>query len=420
MPALLTRARCGGRWLHAHRIFNTLSFPGMALAALLLLSLAFAGVARADTVTSASAGDLDLEALAKLEFPWGIAMLPDDRLLITEKPGRLRIFDQGELSEPVRGVPEVDYRGAGDQGGLLDVVLHPDFADNQMIYLSYSEAADTQPANLRDTGDVRFGGHLNKSAATIRGGAVARGRLDGNRLTDVEVIWRQYPKTIGRGHFGHRLMFGPDDKLFITSGDRMRFEPARDLGTNLGKVLRINDDGSVPENNPFAGQEDARGDIWSYGHRNILATVRHPESGHLFAFEMGPLGGDEVNIVEKGKDYGWPAVSNGSQYNRDTILPHAGTDEYQQPIRTWTPVISPSGAVVYDGDLMPGWQGSVLVGGLSSTAIVRLEMDDDRIAVEERIDMKRRIRDLLQAPDGSLYVLVDDKDGSLLQLTPAD
>ncbi|WP_207308997.1 PQQ-dependent sugar dehydrogenase [Marinobacter salicampi] len=363
-------------------------------------------------------GTIEIEELATLEFPWGMAILPGNRMLITEKPGNLRVWSDGELSDPVKGVPEVHYEGSGDQGGLLDVILDPEFDSNNRIYLSYTEAADKQPEDLRDTKDVRFADYIDTSRSTLRGGAVARATLDGNQLKDVEVIWRQEPKTIGRGHFGHRMVFGPDDKLFIMSGDRMRFEPAQNLNTNLGKVIRINRDGSNPEDNPSFDEEDARGDIWSYGHRNILAAAFDPETDKLWTFEMGPLGGDEVNLIEKGKNYGWPTVSNGAQYNRDPIPGHPGTDEFEDPIRTWTPVVSPSGAMFYDGTLIPEWQGSLLVGGLSSKSIVRLELDDERIAVEERIDMQRRIRDLKQAPDGSIYALVDAEEGKLLRLIP--
>ncbi|WP_373188128.1 PQQ-dependent sugar dehydrogenase [Halopseudomonas sp.] len=371
-----------------------------------------------DTVHSLSAGELAVETMATLEFPWAIAILPKNRMLITEKPGRLRVWEAGKLSGPLKGVPEVVYRGEGDQGGLLDVAVDPDHESNGLIYLSYVEAADQQPSGTHDLNDARFSTSVDTTDDIVRGGAVARARLDGAELKDVEVIWRQTPKTLGRGHFGHRLTFGPGGKLFITSGDRMQFDPAQNLSTNLGKVLRINTDGSIPEDNPFVGHDDALGDIWSYGHRNILAALMLPGSDQLLAFEMGPLGGDEVNLIKPGKNYGWHEVSNGSHYNRATIAPHAGTDEYEKPLRTWTPVISPSGAMIYDGPLMPEWQGSVLVGGLSSQTIVRLEMDGERIAVEERIPTGRRIRDLTQAPDGSIFALVDAKEGKLVRLLP--
>ena len=241
------------------------------------------------------------------------------------------------------------------------MALDPGHENNGLIYISYVEAADQHPSGTHDLNDARFSTYVDTSDDIVRGGVVALARLDGDELKDVEVIWRQTPKTMGRGHFGHRLTFSADGKLFITSGDRMRFDPAQNLGTNLGKVLRINTDGSIPEDNPFVGQDDALNEIWSYGHRNILAAVMPPGSDKLLAFEMGPLGGDEVNLIEASQDYGWPSVSNGSHCNRATTAPHVGTDEYKPPLRTWTPVISPSGAMVYNGTLIPGWQGSVLV-----------------------------------------------------------
>lgn len=378
-----------------------------------------------ETVSS-SIGKLNVEQLATLEFPWGMALLPDDRLLITEKPGRLRIWENGRLSKPVRGVPEVVYRGPGDQGGLLDVVVDPNFERNGFIYLSYVEAADQQVPSIRDTDDFRFG-ELDLTDDIIRGGAVARGRLDGDRLRDVEVIWRQVPKTLARGHFGHRLVFTDDGKLFITSGDRMRFEPSQSLATNLGKIVRINADGSIPKDNPFVGKEGARGDIWSYGHRNVLAAAIDPASDQLWVLEMGPLGGDELNLIQSGRNYGWPLVSNGDHYGRAlvpsemTSIPgHMTSEEFQDPIRSWTPVISPSGAIFYTGELFSEWEGSLLAGGLSSQTLVRLVLDGERVAIEERIDMQRRIRDVLQARDGAILLIVDDVSGGLLRLTPAE
>jgi glucose/arabinose dehydrogenase len=372
-----------------------------------------------DTVTS-SAGNIRVERLATLEFPWGLALLPDGRLLITEKPGRLRIWANGKLSDPVQGVPKVVYRGTpNDQGGLLDVEIDPDFASNNLVYLSYVEAAEPQPANAAETADARFANYLDLTDNIVRGGVVARGRLDGNQLRDVQVIWRQEPKTIGRGHFGNRLVFAEDGKLFITSGERMRFDPAQSLASNLGKVVRINADGSIPKDNPFVSQEGARGDIWSYGHRNMLSIALDPASRQLWVVEMGPLGGDELNLIERGKNYGWPFVSTGDNYNSSAIPDHPSRKDLQAPVRSWSPVISPSGAIFYTGSLFSGWRGSLIAGGLSSQALIRLTLDGQRVANEERIDMKRRIRDLIQTSDGAILVVVDDKSGDLLRLTPS-
>jgi aldose sugar dehydrogenase len=376
-------------------------------------------------VVSSTAGDIRVERLATLEFPWGLSLLPDGKVLITEKPGRLRIWENGRLSEPVQGVPEVVHRGSEkEQGGLLDVEADPDFARNRTIYFSYTEASEQQPQDLGATDDIRFGS-LDLSDDILRGGAVARARLEGNQLRDVQVIWRQAPKTVGRGHFGNRLVFSKDGTLFITSGDRMRFEPAQSLDSNLGKVVRINPDGTFPKDNPFVGKEGAREDIWSYGHRNILAAAVDPDSGRLWTFEMGPLGGDELNLIQRGQNYGWPLVSNGDHYGRPSIpfginaIPgHASRKEFQAPVRTWTPVISPSGALFYTGRLFAPWRGNVLVGSLSSQAIVRLALNGEQVAVEERIQMNRRMRDLLQMPDGALLAIVDAQKGDLLRLTP--
>ena len=236
-------------------------------------------------------------------------------------------------------------------------------------------------------------------------------------MRDVQVIWRQVPKTIGRGHFGHRLVFGPDGMLYITSGDRMRFEPAQSEKSNLGKVVRIHPDGSVPKDNPFAGKQDASGDIWSMGHRNMLAAAMDPNSNQLWVWEMGPLGGDEMNPVQAGKDYGWPAVSNGDNYDNSHIPDHPSRRDFVAPLRTWTPVISPSGATFYQGSLFP-WRGDALVGGLTAQGLVRLTLRDGRIQNEERIHLQRRVRDVLEGPDGSLLILTDYRKGELLHLTP--
>ena len=389
-------------------------------AAAIAATLPFLAVAqtRPGDVTLSPTKSVRIEQLAALEFPWGMAFLPDGRLLITEKPGRLRIFADGKLSAPVENVPAVAYRPKpGEQGGLLDVAVDPEFEQNRLIYLSYSEEAQQKSAQA-DTDDPRFGGFLDLTENRLMGGAVMRARLDGNRLADGQVIWKQEPKTIGRGHFGHRLVFGRDGMLFITSGERMRFDPAQSMTSNLGKVVRINRDGTIPKDNPFVGKSDARDDIWSLGHRNMLAAAVHPVTGQLWVAEMGPLGGDELNLSERGANYGWPIVSDGDNYDKSPIPDHRTRPEFKAPIRTWTPVISPSGALFYDGSLFP-WRGNLVVGGLSSKALIRLTLDGAKVSAEERIDMQRRIRDVIQARDGALLVITDDKNGELLRVTPA-
>jgi aldose sugar dehydrogenase len=359
----------------------------------------------------------NIEQLAALEFPWGMAYLPDGRLVITEKPGRLRIFADGKLSAPVENLPATAYRPAeGEQGGVLDVAVDPEFQQNRYIYLSYSELAP-QPSPQPDSGDPRFGGFLDLKDTRLMGGGVMRARLDGNRLADAQVIWRQEPKTVGRGHFGHRIVFGRDNTIFITSGERMRFDPAQDLSSNLGKVVRINRDGSIPKDNPFVGKTGARGEIWTLGHRNMLAAAIDPASGQLWVVEMGPLGGDELNTIEPGANYGWPVVSDGDNYDKSPIPDHKTRTEFRTPVKTWTPVISPSGALFYDGSLFP-WRGNLIVGGLSSKAVIRLTLEGNKVTAEDRIDMQRRIRDVIQAPDGALLVITDEKNGALLKLTP--
>ena len=388
-----------------------------AMIALALPALVIAQTGSGDVKLSPMSS-VRTETLATLEFPWGMALLPDGRLLITEKPGRLRIFADGKLSPPVENVPATAYRPKpGEQGGLLDVAVDPEFAQNRRIYLSYSEAAPNK-AGQTDTADARFGNFLDLTDNRLMGGAVMRATLDGTRLTDGQVIWRQEPKTIARGHFGHRLVFGRDGTLFITSGDRMRFDPAQSVSSNLGKVIRINRDGTIPKDNLLAEKSDARGDIWSLGHRNMLAAAVHPGTGQLWVVEMGPLGGDELNVVERGGNYGWPVVSNGDNYDKSAIPDHPTRPEFRGPIRTWTPVISPSGALFYDGSLFP-WRGNLVVGGLSSKALIRLTVSGSSVTAEERIDMQRRIRDVVQARDGALLVITDDQKGELLRLTPA-
>lgn len=372
-----------------------------------------------DTVRS-SAGMLRVERLASLEYPWGLAVLPDGRVLVTEKPGRLRVWRDGSLSEPVRGLPDIVWRGGkSEQGGLMDVAIDPDFAKNRRIYVAYSEAATAQPADARNPPDPRLGS-IDPEDVRVIGGAVARATLDGDRLTDLTVIWRQVPKTAGRGHFGHRLVFGPDKLLYVTSGDRMRFDPAQAPDSNLGKVVRITTDGAPAPGNPFLGRGGQREDVYSTGHRNMIAAAMEPRTSRLWVFEMGPLGGDELNVVQAGRNYGWPTVSDGDNYDRSPIPDHATRPgEFQAPLRTWTPVISPSGAMFYDGKMFPAWRGDALVGSLSARAIVRLKTDGRKVTDEERIDLQRRVRDVAQSREGALLVITDDEKGELLRLSPA-
>jgi len=352
-------------------------------------------LAKGDTI-KAEAGPVKVEAVAKgLEFPWGLAFLPDGRMLVTERPGRLRIVEKnGSLSEPIKGVPEVFAHG---QGGLLGVTLDPKFASNKLIYFAFSEPGD---------GD-------------LAGTAVARAKLDDDSLDNVEVIFRQKPKVDGGNHFGGRVVFAPDGKLFVTLGERFKFDPAQDLSVDLGKIVRINPDGSVPDDNPFVGQDGKLPEIWSYGHRNVQGAAIHPETGKLWESEFGPLGGDELNIIEPGKDYGWPVVSWGKNYDGTEIPDPPTHPEFTDAIRHWTPVISPSGITFYTADRFPEWKGNLLIAGLSAEGIVRLTLDGEKVVGEERIPMGVRIRDVVQGPDGAVYALVDAGKGKVLRLTPA-
>ena len=329
-----------------------------------------------------------------------MTFMPGGELLVTEKPGRLFIVAQTGKKSEVSGLPDVDY---GGQGGLGDIVIHPDFADNKLVYFSFAEA----------------GGN------GLRGAAVARARLvrgeNGAALKDVEVIWRQNPKVSGRGHFSHRIVFSPDGKLFITSGERQKKTPAQEMDKNLGKIIRLNDDGSVPPDNPIQNRGELAKTFWSVGHRNLLGLDFDPQ-GNLWQIEMGPRGGDELNIVEKGENYGWPVVSNGINYDGSAIPDHATHPEFKAPEAYWVPVISPSSLVIYSGDMFRGWKGDAFLGGLSSQALIRVSLDEQtdgtRAAEAERFAMGARIREVEQGPDGALWLLEDGAGGRLLRVTP--
>ena len=359
-----------------------------ALAAALLVVQLFASAQALKPVTVASG----------LANPWGLAFLPDGRMLVTERPGRMRIVAaDGQLGEPLQGLPKVEV---GGQGGLLDVAIDPKFADNGLVYWSYSEA-DPQ------------GGRGNSTA-------VARARLDGNRLADARVIFRQAPKFASGAHFGSRLVFARDGRLFVTLGDRFsRRDDAQLLGNHHGKIVRIEADGQVPADNPFVGQASALPEIWSYGHRNVQGAALHPVTGELWADEHGPQGGDELNVVERGKNYGWPVITYGAEYGSGaTIGEGTAKAGMEPPLTHWVPSIATSGLAFLTSERYPGWKGNAFVGALKAKALVRLELDGRKVVREERLlqDLGERIRDVRQGPDGWLYVLTDSANGRILRL----
>ena len=340
------------------------------------------------------------ELAAGFAHPWGIAFLPDGRLFVTEKiDGRLLLVSLGQKPLAVEGIPRV---AGGDQGGLLDVLLSPDFATSQIVYLSYYEPRD--------------GGN---------GLAVLRARfLDGAspKLEQPRVIFRMQPTLDSTKHAGGRLLFTPDGLLFVTLGERSIAKgrvQARDLASDLGKIVRIEADGSVPKGNPFIGRKGARPEIWTLGHRNVLGAALDAQK-RLWVAEMGPRGGDELNLIEPGKDYGWPTIGYGEEYSGQPIHRTTQAAGLEQPVYYWDPVISPGALTIYSGELFPEWRGNFFIAGLSSQALVRLVLQADRVVGEERLLTSRseRIRSVVQGPDGALYLLTDGSNGKLLQLTP--
>lgn len=334
--------------------------------------------------------------IARFNEPWAMAFLPDGRLLVTEKPGALKLLTLGGGTLDIAGVPTVAY---GGQGGFGDAVLHPNFADNGWLYLSYVEAGE---------GDT-FGAVVARAKLVLN---TTEGHLDG-----LQIIWSQVPKLDGRGHFGHRIAFAPNGDLYISSGERQHFDPAQDMSGNLGKIVRLNDDGSVPADNPFAEQGGIAAQVWSLGHRNPLGLAFDAQ-GQLWNIEMGPAGGDELNRVVRGANYGYPIVSNGNHYDGRDIPDHDTHPEFVAPAISWTPVISPGDFIFYSGSLFPAWHGNVLAAGLSSKALVRVAIDGQTAHEVERFDMGERIREVEQGPDGAVYLLEDGSHARLLKLTP--
>ena len=332
-----------------------------------------------------------------LDHPWALAFLPDGSMLVTERPGRLRYIDlQGGISEPIAGLPEVFVDG---QAGLLDIALSPTFAKDRLVYLSFAEP------NLRG----------NKT-----GTAVARGRLDGNALRDVRIVYRQEPKLSSGTHVGSRLVFDDAGHLFVTQGENRVAETAQQLDKLQGKLVRIWPDGRIPDDNPFVGREDARPEIWSYGHRNMQGAALHPTTRNVWTSEHGPMGGDEINIPQPGGNYGWPVVTFGKDYSGLPVPGATGSAApgMVPPHHVWTVSPALSGMLFYSGKQFPEWKGNLFLGALAQSALIRLELDGDRIVHEERLlgDRARRIRDVREGPDGAIYVLTDEDSGKLLRI----
>jgi aldose sugar dehydrogenase len=374
-----------------------------SLTAAILLAASFliaTGTRGEDTSFASSAGQLEVQTVASgLVVPWSLAFLPDGRMLVTERPGRMRIVTtEGQLSPPLKGVPEV---WASGQGGLLDVILDKSYAQNRTIYFCFSE---------------RTGG----------GGrtAVARAKLnDGDgRLDDVKIIFRQEGPLSSGNHYGCRIVQANDGNLFVTLGDHFIYrDEAQNLGNHLGKLIRITPDGSAPTDNPFVGRKDAKPEIWSYGHRNQQSLAINPASDDPWEIEHGPRGGDEVNIIGKGKNYGWPVIGYGIDYSGAKIHERAAKEGMEQPVKYWVPSIAPSGMAFYTGKLFPKWAGSLFTGALAGKMLVRLSLNGNTVTGEERLlrNLHERIRDVRQGPDGALWLLTDSSAGRILRVSPA-
>jgi glucose/arabinose dehydrogenase len=369
----------------------------------LVLAGAFvtSGASAAAQVLHSSAGELAVQTAASgLDHPWALAFLPDRRMLVTERPGRMRIVDEdGTLSPALVGVPKVFASG---QGGLLDVVLDRSFAQNHTIYFCYAEPVE---------GRAR--------TALARARLLAEGTA---RLEAVEVIFRQAGPLSSGNHFGCRIAQTPDENLFLTTGEHFTTrDQAQNLGNDLGKIIRIRPDGSAPPDNPFVGRAGAKPEIWSYGHRNPQGLALHPVTGKLWEHEHGPRGGDEINIIEKGKNYGWPVIGYGIDYSGAKIHESTHKAGMEQPIKYWVPSIAPSGMTFYTGNLFAPWRGSLFVGALAGQILVRLELDGEKVGKEERLlqQLRERIRDVREGPDGALWLATDSSAGRILRLAPA-
>lgn len=359
---------------------------------------ACAGMAGADETFESRYYTLRLVTVADgLEDPWSLAWLPDGRMLVTEREGRLRIVTaDGQVSPPVKGLPEI---ADGGQGGLLDVIIDLNFETSRTIFFSFSEPGQSG-----------------------KGTAVARAVLEDNRLSDLKILFRQFPKTGGGRHFGSRLVVARDGTLFATVGERGERDRAQDTTINRGQVIRIHKDGSIPQDNPFVGRKGYRPEIWSFGHRNPQGAALHPETGKLWIHEHGARGGDEINIPLAGRNYGWPVIAYGRHYSGGKIGEGSHKPGMEQPVHYWDPSIAPSGMTFYTGDKFPKWKGNLLVGALKYRLVARLELDGETVGKEERIleSLGERIRDIRQGPDGYIYLLNDSGDGKILRLEPVN
>ncbi|NIX76302.1 PQQ-dependent sugar dehydrogenase [Microvirga terricola] len=376
--------------------------PSLALSFALALGVAPAAFAQDTQRVRTDKVEVIVETVARgLENPWSLAFLPDNRMLVTERPGRLRIVSaDGKLSAPIANVPPVAAHG---QGGLLDVTLDPKFAQNRLIYLSFAE----------NRGEDRAGT------------SVARARLsdDGKTLENLQVIFRQEPAHTGDNHFGSRLVFDRDGNLFVTLGERFDLrEQAQNPANHLGKIVHIKPEGGAASNNPFRDVQGTRPEIWSIGHRNVQGAALNPTTGELWTAEHGARGGDEINIPRKAKNYGWPVISYGVDYSGAKIGEGTKKAGMEQPVYYWDPSIAPSGMAFYTGDKFPAWRGNILIGGLASKSVSRLDIEGEKVTGEERMlrNIGERIRDVRQGPDGLVYLLTDSSEGRILRVKPAD
>ena len=375
-----------------------LSISTRFLLGLVFLTL-LTGAAMSPGVVKTEEHDLRfVEITSDLEHPWGLAFLPDGRMMVTERPGRLRIITEGRLStQSVSGLPEIAANG---QGGLLDVAIHPNFTKNNLVYLSYTA-----------------------SGAGSIGTEVLRGKLQGNQLKDVETIFRMQPKSKGSRHFGSRLVFDREGYLYITLGDRGDRPRAQKPEDHAGSVIRLHDDGRIPSDNPFVGKQGWKAEKYTLGHRNMQGAALHPRTGQLWTQEHGPQGGDEVNVIRPGINYGWPVITYGVNYGFGTKIGEGTHKEgMAQPVHYWVPSIAPSGMAFYSGSKFPKWNGNLFVGALKDQMLVRLVLDGEQVVYEERLLKNRfgRIRDVRQGPDGHLYLLTDENNGMLIRIEPAN